>query len=262
MTESNMPTTRAVILCAGRGSRLGAASLDKPKVLTELVGLSLLEWKLRALHTVGIDDIHLLTGYQAEKVAALGLPCIHNDRWATTNMVATLLCADPVLRRPGRTVVCYGDVVFHPDILRAALASAADIVLPYDVAWRALWEERFSEPLADAESFAQRDGRLLDIGQRVASVDAIEGQFMGIVSLTAAGWLSLRSVVETLPDTEVDRLDTTGLLSKMLARGAIVHTVPCSGRWCEVDSQDDLRRYVHRLSSPDWHHDWRWESQP
>lgn len=262
MTESNIPHTRAVILCAGRGSRLGTATLDKPKVLTELLGLSLLEWKLRALRAVGIDEVLVLTGYQAEKISALGVHCLHNDRWATTNMVATLLCADAVLRRPGRTVVCYGDIVFHPDIVRATLGSAADIVLPYDLAWRALWEERFSDPLSDAESFSQRDGKLIDIGHRVSNVDAIEGQFMGILSLTPVGWQCLRSVVDTLPDSEVERLDTTHLLSKLLMRGAAIHTVPCSGQWCEVDSQDDLKRYLHRLDSPGWQHDWRWETQP
>lgn len=260
MTDIDHAAVRAVILCAGRGSRLGALTQAAPKSLTVLAGRSLLEWKLRALRAAGIQEVHVLTGYAAAAFADLGIPCIHNDRWATTNMVATLTCAHAVMERAGRTLVCYGDVVFHPDVVRALLCITGDIVVPYDSAWRSLWEARFSDPTSDAESFSQREGRLLDIGKRVDRVDDVQGQFMGLWSVTQRGWLEIVQVLGALPAATVDGMDTTTLLSRLIAAGCAIHTVAVSGRWCEVDSQRDLTLYRERLENANWAHDWRWES--
>lgn len=259
MDDTCRSSVRAVILCAGRGSRLGALTQQIPKSLTVLAGHSLLEWKLRALKAAGIEEVYALTGYGAEAFANSGLACIRNDRWAQTNMVASLLCANAVLERPGRTLICYGDVVFHPDIVQATLAHCGDIVLPYDTDWRALWEERFSDPLSDAESFAQRGGLLEEIGARVGSLDSIQGQFMGVLSVTQRGWRNVTRVVRALPADTVDRLDTTSLLARLIADGIAVHTMACAGRWVEVDTQADLDLYQQRIKARNWHHDWRWE---
>lgn len=252
---------RAVILCAGRGSRLGSATQHLPKSLTPLAGRSLLDWKLRALKAAGVEEIYALTGYQADAIARTGVPCIRNERWADTNMVATLLCANAILARPGRTLVCYGDVVFHPAIARDTLREAGDLVLPYDACWRALWTERFTDPLSDAESFKQRDGTLIEIGRRADNLDSIEGQFMGLLSVSQAGWRAISSVLGALPGEAVDRLDTTTLLARLLGTGAAIGTLACRGRWCEVDTQGDLDLYHERLKSRDWLHDWRWEAR-
>lgn len=259
MIETSAHEARAVILCAGRGSRLGALTRDLPKVLAQLAGRSLLEWKLRALNAIGVHEIYALTGYAADKLSDTGLPCIRNERWASTNMVSTLLCADSLLGRPGRTLVCYGDVVFHPEILQATLNCREDIVLPYDRSWRALWEARFADPTSDVESFSQRGGRLMEIGRRVSDLDSIEGQFMGLLAITREGWTRMRSALSTLSPETIDRTDTTALLSLLVASGAAVHAVGVDGRWCEVDSQNDLDLYRGCLLMPDWQHDWRWE---
>ena len=48
---------RAIILAAGRGSRMKALTSDKPKCLVELRGRSLLERQLEALRGGGVSEI-------------------------------------------------------------------------------------------------------------------------------------------------------------------------------------------------------------
>lgn len=251
---------RAVILAAGRGERLGQLTAAQPKSLTMLGGRTLLQWKQLALAQAGIDEIYALTGYRAEAIAATGIRTLHNARWQTTNMIGTLLCADAVLSRPGRSLVCYGDVVFHPDIVAATLDAVDDIVIPYDRRWRELWAGRFADPLSDAESFAQVDGWLTDIGRRTPRADEIGGQFMGLLALSAPGWAIVRAALQAMPGETVDRLDTTALLRCLLAAGVRIRAVPVEGRWCEVDSASDLAVYGERMERGGWSHDWRWRS--
>ena len=80
---------RAVILAAGRGSRMGALTEAMPKCLTELAGRPLLAMQCAALAAAGASEVGIVTGYRAELLALPGLSRFHNPRWDTTNMVWT-----------------------------------------------------------------------------------------------------------------------------------------------------------------------------
>ena len=52
---------RAIILAAGRGSRMGSLTDRVPKCLVSLAGRPLLEWQKAALRKAGIDTVALIT---------------------------------------------------------------------------------------------------------------------------------------------------------------------------------------------------------
>lgn len=58
---------QAVILAAGKGTRMGDLTKDTPKVMLSVAGKSILEWKLAALPKE-IDEIVLVVGYHKEKI--------------------------------------------------------------------------------------------------------------------------------------------------------------------------------------------------
>ena len=86
---------RAVILAAGRGSRLGHLGDDRPKCLVELEGKPLIERQIAALRRGGVDEIGVVRGYRAEMIDFPGLYYFANERWAETNMVMSLAAAAP-----------------------------------------------------------------------------------------------------------------------------------------------------------------------
>lgn len=235
---------RAIVLAAGRGSRLNEATDDKPKCLVKVRGTSLLDLQLAALRAAGLNEIGICTGYRREQLAALGMPEFHNARWAETNMVSSLACAAAWLQ-DGPCIVSYSDIFYDSSAVSALMASDADIAITYDVNWRALWEERFDNPLDDAESFRlHADGTLAEIGNRATSMDAIEGQYMGVLRFTPAGWAEVMRIRAGLSQAEQDRMHMTGTLQKILEAGRMpVHAVPYAGTWGEVDSLEDLAVY-------------------
>src|SRR5436853_5458915 len=66
-----MPIEKAVILSAGKGSRLLPLTADRPKCLIDLSGNSLLEWQLDALQRGGLRDIVVVTGFRDDLVDAV-----------------------------------------------------------------------------------------------------------------------------------------------------------------------------------------------
>jgi len=253
---------RAVILAAGRGSRIGAETDGCPKCLIELAGSSLLEWQLRSLAAAGINRILVVGGYRSELLCG-EYELARNERWAATGVVATLAEAADWLSQ-GTCVVSYSDIVFHPAHVRQLCASEAHISITYDKAWETLWNERFESPLTDAETFAQSGGWLTAIGARASTVGDIEGQFMGLLRLTPAGAAQLLACWNRVNDAERDRMDMTTLLARLLREGASICTVAVSGRWCEVDRSEDLTLYRRRIVNANaddrrWLHDWRYD---
>lgn len=59
---------KVLILAAGKGSRLNSEAADLPKVLREVASQPLLIHLLNQLDFIAKEDIHIVVGYQAEKV--------------------------------------------------------------------------------------------------------------------------------------------------------------------------------------------------
>ena len=82
--------TRVLILAAGQGERLRPLTNNKPKCLVEFCGKSILERQINTLNASGLNDIHILTGYQSSKIESMGFPTTYNSRFKHTNMVASM----------------------------------------------------------------------------------------------------------------------------------------------------------------------------
>jgi choline kinase len=115
---------KAIILAAGRGSRMKSLTDEHPKCLVELRGKPLLEWQLESLRAAGISDIAVVTGYKREVLAERGLSEFHNPRWAETNMVSSLACAESWLQGEP-CIVSYSDIFYSPVAVQSLINSDA-----------------------------------------------------------------------------------------------------------------------------------------
>ena len=252
---------QAVILAAGRGSRLGDASANKPKCLYPLAGRPLLDWSLDALATAGIERSLLVAGWQWQQLTHYPVTLQLHSNWEQTQSVGSLLQAhDWCQREP--TLIIYGDCVHSAAVLRAALeAPASDILVPGDSDWWRLWSLRSTSPLTDAESWQHEGDRLLSIGQRIDRPESAAAQFAGLIRLTPAGWqqISEHCTKVALRDgpRAVDRLDMTALLAQLLRSGASVGCHLFQGGWLELDTTEDAERYEACLAAGGFSHDFR-----
>jgi len=237
----------AIILAAGRGSRLHPYTANCPKCLTELGGVTLIERQISTFRAAGITRIIIVSGYLGEMLTFPGTERVDNSDWAHTNMVESLFQAEP--KFGDDIIVSYGDIVFEPRILSAVLDSPHSISVAVDRQWRPYWEMRFADPLSDAESLSlSSNGRIMDIGQPVMEIDKIEGQFIGLMRFRGGGIGDLRRTKALLGTIRRPWLDQrtvqnaymTDLLMEMILTGVDIFAIPIDGGWLEIDTPTDL----------------------
>ena len=235
---------KAIILAAGRGSRMKSLTDERPKCLVELRGKPLLEWQLESLRAAGISDIAVVTGYKRELLAGRGLSEFHNPRWAETNMVSSLACAESWLQGEP-CIVSYSDIFYSPVAVQSLINCEATLAVTYDPNWLQLWTERFGDPLLDAETFRLSATKTLaEIGNKPQSVDDVQGQYMGLLRFTPEGWAEVVRLRAELSPQQRDSMHMTNTLQRVIDAGRVpIAAVAYTGEWGEVDSSEDLSVY-------------------
>src|SRR3990167_8518321 len=178
---------KAIILAAGRGSRLKDLTEDRPKCLNQIGGRTLLEWQLSALRSGGVYEIIIVAGYRSDMLSKYNAKIIYNENWETTNMVRSLMCAENEIKQP--VIVSYSDILYSAEVVTSLCLQEKDAVVVYDTNWRELWESRFDNPLEDVESFKiNSDGTIQDIGLPVTGLEDVQGQYIGLMLYTPVAY--------------------------------------------------------------------------
>ena len=240
---------KAIILAAGRGSRLHPYTSECPKCLTELGGRTLIGRQLGVMRDCGISDITIASGYHAEMLALDGTTQVVNDAWASTNMVETLFVAEDAFGDD--LIVAYSDIIYERGVLNTLMSSDAPISVVVDKKWRAYWEYRFADPLSDAESLKlSEDGKILDIGAKEQNIENIEAQYIGLMRFKGVGIEQLRQARQSLLVADrawkrtrpVQQAYMTDLLMEMILLGHSLQSVPIENGWLEIDTVEDYEK--------------------
>lgn len=235
---------KAIILAAGRGSRMNEGTAEIPKCMMKLFGTTLLDHCLNNLESAGFScgDIGIVTGYKKEKVRVEGVRYFHNKDWDSSDIFVSLTKAKEWLKSEP-TIVSYSDIIFHPSTVKKLMKTDDDIAITYYTAFWELWSKRFANPLEDLETFKMADGKLIEIGGKPDSKKDIQGQYMGLLRFTPIGWEKIERAVKNSTPKPLSCLDMTMLLQHMLTLGYEIGTIPTDELWLECDSQADIRLY-------------------
>jgi L-glutamine-phosphate cytidylyltransferase len=232
---------RAIILAAGRGSRLKDFTSDKPKCMVELKGKPLIDYQVKALTSSGITDIAVVSGYLKEKIIHPKITkFFENKNWHKTNMVSSLFEADEWLKEHD-CIVSYSDIFYEDSVIQKLITSTEDISITYDKNFAKLWGDRFSDPLDDLESFKiDSESYLIEIGKKASNISEIEGQYMGLLKFTPYGWKRIKNV---LKNHTIENLDMTTMLNLLIQEGIEIRAIAITDNWGEIDNISDLELY-------------------
>jgi len=241
---------KAVIIGAGRGSRLRHLTEEIPKTLVPVLGRPMLDGILEALEYGGFSrkDVVFICGYRAEVIRERypDLTYVENRDWENNNILLSLLCAREHLS--GGFVSTYADIVYRKEIVRDLVASPHDIALGCDTDWRRRYTGRSQHPETDAEKLTAEGDRVTRLSRKIASEDA-QGEFIGVMKLSSAGASQLVRAFDEAQAVHRGQVFREGrtfekaylidLLQHMLESGTGMHRVNTHGGYMEIDTLED-----------------------
>ncbi len=267
-----MTVTRAILIAAGRGKRLGPHTEEIPKCMVQVGARPILGWVWDAFTAAGIEELVVIRGYRGDVLESFvrGLaPRVHfvdNPAWQTNNVLLSLACARAYLDQP--CLISYSDILFTPAVARAAAASPAEIALVIDREFRSIYEGRTEHPLDEGEvADLMPDGSVARVGKRALPPSEAIGEFIGLTKLGPRGVATVARSLDALArrfegrDHEpFQRALTyrnaylTDLWQEMIDGGLRLDPVMIEGSWREIDTGQDLERARQLITSApnDW----------
>lgn len=238
---NNTPIRHAIILAAGRGSRLGGEAEGASKALIDVGGETIIRFQIRQLRAAGIDDLTVVTGFKVDEVrehlAGEEIEFIHNPEYATTNSLHSLSLARE--RALGGTLVLNSDVLFHPECLRRLLAQDWQNAILVD----------FESELSDEEMKVRVDANnVVTAISKELTPEPGMGENLGIIRMGAEGARAFFDCAADLIATGEKRAWAPHCIQLLIGKTPF-HAVAVNGLpWTEIDFPADLvyaREEIH-----------------
>jgi len=236
--KSKGKISRALIIAAGIGSRLHSVTNGKPKPLTRILGLSLIERALINLKKCGVEDCTIVIGYEGDEIKkelGYGEKCgvkityIENNEWDKGNGVSVLK-AKGVLSNNNhdKFFLLMSDHIFSSRILedlKNMNLEENDCVLVVDK------KPKKHIDLADAMKVRIENGNIVDIGKKLENYNGVD---CGIFVLTP--YIIFKALEESIKCDD----DTLSGGIRILGRSRQIRTFNINGHyWIDVDTEND-----------------------
>ena len=254
---------KAIIVSAGIGSRLGELTKHTPKSLIDVNGQSILERQISIFKKLGISDITVIIGPHAEKFTFKNISFIQDKNYLEHDILSSLMLARSIMYDD--IIVSYGDVIFDEQILQPLIDFKDSIGVGTDLNWEKNYVGRKQEEKQEATTIQIKnnvcikivDGRELAKSKMKNNSKSNDykkqklGEFVGLIKLSKHGSTVFIKLYEELISshtgsfheaTSISQAYFTDMLQELIDSGVEILPIPVQGKWCEIDTVEDLKR--------------------
>lgn len=238
---------QAIIMAAGRGSRLGNLTDNIPKAFLKAREHRLIDYNLSLLRENGIADIKIVTGYKAELYENLAkehaeITCIYNPFYEYCNVLGSFYMAQDKLKDED-TIYLHADTLCDPAIFKELVQGTGDIVMPVD----------FKPCDKEAMKVTTKDGQVIKISKEIPKAEA-EGEFIGMAKLSGKVMPVIKAACRKLMREGCLNSYFEGAVQVVIDEGGYhVLTLSTEKRfWGEVDFEEDYRYVKDNLPDTLW----------
>ena len=229
---------RALILAAGRGTRISRYLSGRPKCTVDIGGgITLIENTIRQLRGMGIKDIGIILGYNQEVIREIlkehDIKFYYNPFFDVTNSIASAWFARDFITNEDDIMIMNGDVFVDDSLLEIIKEETLSPVLFCD-------ETRKEE--ADYK-FYYEDNRLLKYGKELEGED-ITAEYIGLAKIGKEFISTFKNELESMINKQQHYLWWENALYE-LSKEKDIYVKDVEGRfWAEVDYMEDYERIL------------------
>ncbi|MBA7676112.1 Bifunctional protein GlmU [subsurface metagenome] len=228
---------QAVILAAGRGSRLDSLTRQKPKCMVRVRGRPILSHQIQAYADAGIKDIIVVAGYKSNKIreycqriSSPSIRIIENKDYDTTNnMYSLYLTKEKIAGK--EFLLSNGDIIFDPRIVYELAHSKISDTIAGDRISRI---EKHMKLTVDALGYVNN----IDVASSADYINSVS-----LFRFSSASSTLLFDEISQIIEKENNVKDWFEIaLQRLLKGGWLIMKLFDVGekRWAEIDDEEDL----------------------
>ncbi len=241
---------KAVILAAGKGTRMGKYTENLPKGMLNFKGKTLIERQIEALRSAGINDIAIVTGYEASKINYENVRYFHNTKFDITNMVESLMCAKDFIQNSD-VLICYSDILYTKELVKKCIDFKGNVGVTVDEDWKKLWKLRYGKVDFDLESLTVKDGKITELGKEIETSENLNYRYVGLIRFSPKGIDKLFEIYnsrkgKTWPQSgkNFEQGYMTDILCEIINSGYDICAIITKGNWLEFDTEKDYETFI------------------
>ena len=229
---------RAIILSAGRGSRLLPLTAARPKCLLEVGGVSVVRHQIGALARAGVDDVTVITGFLPQAVeedvarhdTGARVRTLFNPFYQIADNLASCWMARE--RMDGDFLLINGDTLFEDALLERVLAAP-----PTAVSVTVDKKDAYDE---DDMKVTLRGTQLVGIGKTLNHAET-DAESIGMLRFMGDGPQAFTNQLDAMMRTpEGVRPWFLKAIDGLAKSGITVETCSIEGhKWSELDTPED-----------------------
>lgn len=230
----------ALILAAGRGTRIAEVTDGLPKSFLELGEKKIIEHQIDCVKAAGIDEIVVITGYRApfveEALRGRGLIFERNPYYERSNVLGSVWFGRK--RLSSGFYFMHADTFFERSIFNDLIRHPGEL---------ALCVEMKDEPVDEEMKVRIQDGRIVEISKTMPNGVA-QGEFTGLMKVGATIAPRVVELIEELIEVE-GRLDDyfESVIQRLIDEGVSADVVDIGDRLSiEIDFPEDYAGAVER----------------
>jgi choline kinase len=235
---------RAIIIAAGRGSRLGSITDHIPKPLVKVNGMSILGRQISLLNEMGVEDVIIVTGYKRDAIKFENVKYVVNGDYSTTEQLFSLMTARSFFS--GELIVAYGDIIYDRKILEKIVNCKDDFLLAVDKNWEKSYEKRQDNSAILADFIGLNKGKVSEcftnLNKDNIDFDEIV-EFIGLIKLSSnasSAFLRRYLAMEEFDKKSVEKMKLIVFFESLRKNKVNISTFNVKNRWFEIDTQQDL----------------------
>ena len=240
---------KAIIIAAGSGKRISKNVKNVPKSMVLVNGKPIIKYQISVLKQIGIDDIIVITGPHSEKFLLENIFYINDQKYSEHDILGSLMEAKKFLKND--VLILYSDIIFEKSIVQQILKSKGDISIAVDMNWEKMYEGRTEHPVSEAENVQlTKMKKISRIKKNIKNKNNDVGEFLGIMKMTKKGGNQFVHEYEKLVKnhkgnfheaTSISKAYVTDMIQELVELKINVEPVLISGKWCEIDTMQDLK---------------------
>ncbi len=250
---------KAIILAAGQGTRLKKYTENLPKGMLSFMGKTIIERQIELYRGSNIKDIIIVTGYASDKINYEGVHYYHNEKYADTNMVESLMCAKDEFTDD--VIVSYSDILFEKRLLEEMMANKEEFACAVDYSWKEYWKKRYGRVDFDTESLAiNEESSITGLGLENPPIEDISARYIGLLRFSKGGLKCITNIMNDAYEKYEDKpwqqsgktirkAYMTDLLNAIIVSGRKVKAVGFDHGWIEFDTNEDYERAMDWITN-------------